>query len=144
MKKLFLKLCLLCLLVFLCQSCQPKQTYFGLVAGTWRTTDSLTQEVYVLKNGKYNKKSVYDSVRLDVEGSYFINENENRACVTLTLLPNETIPFDPDLITLLPCENLDIVSINGEKMVVVRSNFIEGKIRNTFRSDLDTLWRVDP
>ena len=144
MKKRFLKLCLLGLLVFLVQSCQPKQTYFGLVAGTWRATDSLSQEVYVLKNGKYSKKGFYDTSMLDVEGSYFINENENRACVTLTLLPNETIPFDPDLITLLPCENLDIVSINGEKMVVVRANFIEGEFRNTYRSDLDTLWRVDP
>lgn len=144
MKKIFVRLCLVGLLLFLYQSCQPKQTYFGLVTGAWRTTDSLTQEVYVLKNGKYSKKGVYDSVSLDVDGSYFINENKNRGCVTLTLLPNENMPFNDDFITILPCENLDIVSINGEKMVVVRSNFIEGKLRNTFRSDLDTLWRVDP
>lgn len=143
MKKIFFRLCLVGLLLFLYQSCQPKQTYFGLVTGTWRTGDSTTQEVYVLKNGKYTKKGVYDTSMLDVEGSYFINENKNRGCVTLTLLPNETIPFDADLITLLPCENLDIVSINGEKMVVIRSIFIDGSLRNTYRADLDTLWRVD-
>lgn len=142
MKKIFFRLCLVGLLLFLSQSCEPKQTYYTLVQGTWKSSDSLSEEVYTFKNGSYSKHGVYDSVMLNTEGQYFINENKDRHCVTVTLVPDEYIPIEAEYNAMMPCENLDIVSINDEKMVVAQSSFIQGKLRNTYRSFDDTLWRV--
>ncbi|MFM6984219.1 MAG: hypothetical protein ACKOXF_08805 [Chitinophagaceae bacterium] len=133
---------LLMLWVLLSQSCEPKQTYYTLVHGTWKSSDSLSEEVYTFKNGSYSKHGVYDSVMLNTEGQYFINENKDRHCVTVTLVPDEYIPIEAEYNAMMPCENLDIVSINDEKMVVAQSSFIQGKLRNTYRSFDDTLWRI--
>lgn len=141
MKLLSLRLLFFCLLIN--QACQPKQTYYTLVNGSWKTSDSLTEEVYTFKNGTFKKKGDYNSETLETEGQYFINENKERYSVTVTLVPDEFLPTETKYNTMLPCENLDIVSINDEKMVVVKSSYIQGKLRNTHRSFEDTLWRVE-
>jgi hypothetical protein len=137
-----LLLIVFCLLI--CQSCEQKQhAYVGLLTGSWRMNDSLQQEIYEFKKGSFKKQGVYDTMFSQTEGLYFINENKKRNSVTLTLVPNDLLPYDPEMIIMMPCENFDIVSINGEKMVVVKSVKVPGALGNVYRADADTLWRIN-
>ena len=124
-------------------ACDNRSPYYHLVMGKWSAKDSLTELVYEFKQDRFERFGSYDSQELKVEGAYFINENKERHTVTMCLVPDEDMHLSQDYQVMLPVENLDIISINGERMAIVRSNYIKGKLGNTFQNRNDTLWRID-
>lgn len=124
-------------------ACDNRSPYYHLVMGKWAAKDSLTELVYEFKQDRFKRTGTYDTVELWIEGSYFINENEKRHTVTMCLVPDSHLALDEDFMGALPVENLDILSINGNRMVVMRSNYVKGKLGNTWQNKNDTLWRID-
>lgn len=130
-------------LVLFLFGCNNRSPYYNLVMGKWVAKDSLTELVYEFEQDRYKRTGTYDTMEMWIEGSYFINENKERHAVTMCLVPDDEILLNQDYQVMMPVENLDIISISGDRMVVVRSNYVKGELGNTYQSRNDTLWRAE-
>jgi len=85
------------------------------IEGTWKCDDTKKGCVIIFKNGFYSITRWNDDVVNTSQGKYFFNENQARQNITLTLIPD--LQFSEGDTIILPCENIDVVSITDSILI---------------------------
>ena len=104
----------LIILIFL--SCRDKMN--DSIEGKWQHRDEYSRIVseIIFKNGVFEKRVCNKLVISKCKGKYYLNENESRKTVTLSLIP-DLIYSSYDTI-ILPCQNLDILNLTNNNFKV--------------------------
>lgn len=101
--------------VFSCNQNIEKNNYNG----NWVLKEPNYTEKIILQDGNYKKEYSSDDLRINSSGKFYINRNENRLGVTISLIPDKIISENDTIFQ--ECENLDIVEINDSNLVIQKS-----------------------
>ncbi len=88
--------------------------------GKWILQEQNYNEDIVFKDGNYTKKYSSDDLIVDSNGKFYLNKNENRIGITISLIPDKII-IENDTI-FQECENLDIIEINDNNLIILKPN----------------------
>ena len=107
---------LLLFFVFSCNQNIEKNKYNG----KWILKEHNYTEKIILQNGNYTKEYSSDDLRVNSNGKFYLNRNENRLGITVSLIPDKIIS-EKDTI-FQECENLDIIEINDSNLIIQKPN----------------------
>ena len=88
--------------------------------GKWILQEQNYNEDIILKNGNYSKVCRNDDLIVDSNGKFYINRNENRIGITISLIPNKKIRENDTIFQ--DCENLDVIEINDSILKILKPN----------------------
>ncbi|KAF2514674.1 hypothetical protein [Flavobacterium foetidum] len=112
------------LLLFFASSCNHSVEE-NKYNGKWILQDQNYNEDIIFKNGNYTKNYSSDDLRVNSSGKFYLNKNDNRTGITISLIPNKIIS-EKDTI-FQECENLDIIEINDSIIVTQKpTQWIKG------------------
>lgn len=95
-------------------SCSNKSKQYP-IEGKWKCTDIEKGCEITFENGFYSITRWSDDLVSTSSGKYFFNENQARESITITLIPN--LQFSEGDTIILPCENIDVVSITDSILI---------------------------
>ena len=124
---------LLLFVVFGCNQNIEKNKYNG----KWILKQQNYTEKIILQNGNYTKEYSSDDIRVNSNGKFYLNRNENRLGITLSLIPNKIIS-EKDTI-FQECENLDIIKINDSNLIIQKPNQWIRNVNDKFTRVNETL-----
>ncbi len=107
---------LLLFLVFSCNQTIEENKYNG----KWILQEQYYKEDIIFKDGNYTKKYSHDDLVVDSRGKFYLNRNENRLGITISLIPDKIISENDTIFQ--ECENLDIVEINDNNLIILKPN----------------------
>ena len=105
--------------------------------GKWILKQQNYTEKIILQNGNYTKDYSSDDIRVNSNGKFYLNRNENRLGITLSLIPNKIIS-EKDTI-FQECENLDIIEINDSNLIIQKPNQWIRNVNDKFMRVNETL-----
>ena len=88
--------------------------------GKWILQEQNYNEDIILKNGNYSKVYRSDDLVVDSNGQFYLNRNENRIGITISLIPNKIISENDTIFQ--ECENLDVIEINDSNLIILKPN----------------------
>lgn len=88
--------------------------------GKWILQEQHYNEEIIFKDGNYTKKYSHDDLRVESNGKFYLNKNENRTGITVSLIPNKIIIENDTYYQ--ECENLDIIEINDSILRILKPN----------------------
>ena len=88
--------------------------------GKWILQEQNYNEDIILKNGNYSKVYRNDDLIVDSNGKFYINRNENRIGITISLIPNKIISENDTIFQ--ECENLEVIEINDSNLIILKPN----------------------
>ena len=88
--------------------------------GKWILQEQNYNEDIILKNGNYSKVYRSDDLVVDSNGKFYLNRNENRIGITISLIPNKIISENDTIFQ--ECENLDVIEINDSNLIILKPN----------------------
>ena len=88
--------------------------------GKWILQEQYYNEDIIFKDGNYTKKYSHDDLIVDSSGKFYINRNENRIGITISLIPNKIISENDTIFQ--ECENLDVIEINDSNLIILKPN----------------------
>ena len=100
----------------------------SLLEGKWRNENYKKGSEIELKKGIYKITKWSDDLVNISTGKYFINENDKRKSITLTLVPN-VVYSEKDTI-MLPCDNIDIIKITDSALIVQKPTLWVREVNN--------------
>lgn len=103
---------LLLFFVFSCNQTTEKNNYNG----KWILQEQNYNEDIIFKDGNYTKNYSSDDLRVSSSGKFYLNRNEDRIGVTISLIPNKIISENDTIFQ--ECENLDIIEINEHNLII--------------------------
>ena len=107
------------LLFFLIYSCN--QTIVeNKYNGKWILQEQYYNEDIIFKDGNYTKKYSHDDLVVNSSGKFYLNRNENRLGITISLIPNKIISENDTIFQ--DCENLDVIEINDSILKIQKPN----------------------
>ena len=95
-------------------SCNSNKKESHLIDGKWRFENSKKGSEIIFSNGLYSQIRWNDDLVYKSNGKYYFNENKNRSEVTITLVPD--LQYSEGDTIILPCENIDIISLTDSTM----------------------------
>ncbi|MTH16400.1 hypothetical protein [Flavobacterium sp. LC2016-01] len=119
--------------VFSCNQSIEKNNYNG----NWVLKEPNYTEKIILQDGNYKKEYSSDDLRINSRGKFYLNRNENRLGVTLSLIPDKIISENDTIFQ--ECENLDIVEINDRNLIIQKSTQWIRDAKNRFIRVNETL-----
>jgi hypothetical protein len=99
-------------LFFSCNQTIEKNNYNGI----WILKERDYTEKIILQDGNYNKEYSSDDLRVKSSGKFYLNRNENRLGITISLIPDKIISENDTIFQ--ECENLDIIEINEYNLII--------------------------
>jgi hypothetical protein len=112
------------LLLFFASGCN--QTIENKYNGNWILKEQDYTEKIILQDGNYTKEYSSDDLRVPSTGKFYLNKNENRTGMTLSLIPDKIIS-EKDTI-FQECENLDVIKVNDSNLIIQKpSEWIRDK-----------------
>ncbi|MFD1604849.1 hypothetical protein ACFSJW_06010 [Flavobacterium artemisiae] len=100
--------------------------------GTWILKDQDYKDKIILKDGNYTKEYSSDDLRVPSTGKFYLNKNENRTGITLSLIPDKIISGRDTIFQ--ECENLDVIEFNDSSLVILKPNQLDrDKMNNLIR-----------
>jgi hypothetical protein len=99
-------------LFFSCNQTIEKNNYHGI----WILKERDYTEKIILQDGNYNKEYSSDDLRVKSSGKFYLNRNENRLGITISLIPDKIISENDTIFQ--ECENLDIIEINEYNLII--------------------------
>ncbi len=97
---------LLLFFVFSCNQTTEENKYNG----KWILQEQNYNEDIIFKDGNYTKNYSRDDLRVSSSGKFYLNRNEDRIGITISLIPNKIISENDTIFQ--ECENLDVIEIN--------------------------------
>ncbi|TDE47101.1 hypothetical protein E0I26_03160 [Flavobacterium rhamnosiphilum] len=88
--------------------------------GKWILQEQNYNEDIIFKDGNYTKKYSSDDLRVNSSGKFYLNRNENRIGITISLIPNKIISENDTIFQ--ECENLDVIEINDSNLIILKPN----------------------
>ena len=88
--------------------------------GKWILQEQYYNEDIIFKDGNYTKKYSHDDLRVESNGKFYLNKNENRIGITISLIPDKII-IENDTI-FQECENLDVLESNDSILRILKPN----------------------
>jgi hypothetical protein len=88
--------------------------------GKWILQEQNYNEDIIFKDGNYTKKYSSDDLRVNSSGKFYLNRNENRIGITISLIPNKIISENDTIFQ--ECENLDVIEINESNLIILKPN----------------------
>jgi hypothetical protein len=120
-------------------SCNNKNTQL-LIEGKWRHDDTKTGCELIFENGFYNITRWNDDLVNTSKGRYFLNENQARIKITVTLVPD--LQYSEGDTIYLPCENIDIVSITDSFLIIQKpTQWVRNTEGATARKNITELYK---
>ena len=119
---------LLLLLVFSCNQKDEKNNYNG----KWILKEQNYTEKIILRDGNYNKEYSSEDNIVSSSGKFYLNRNENRLGITISLIPNKIISENDTIFQ--ECENWDIIEVNDSNLVIQKPNQWIRDVHNEFIS----------
>ena len=107
---------LLLFFVFSCNKISEENKYNG----KWILQEQNYNEDIIFKDGNYTKKYSSDDLRVNSNGKFYLNKNENRVGITISLIPNKIISENDTIFQ--ECENLDVIKINDNNLIILTPN----------------------
>lgn len=117
---------LLLFFVFSCNQTIEKNNYNG----KWILKEQNYTEKIILQDRNYTKEYSSDDLRVNSSGKFYLNKNENRLGITISLIPNKIIS-EKDTI-FQECENLDVIEINDSNLIIQKPNQWIRDVNNRF------------
>lgn len=119
--------------IFSCNQNIEKNNYNG----KWILKEQNYIEEIILKDGNYNKKYSTDGLRVSSSGKFYLNRNENRLGITISLIPDKIISENDTIFQ--ECENLDVIEINDSNLIIQKPTQWIRDVNNRFVRVNDTL-----
>ena len=88
--------------------------------GKWILQEQYYNEDIIFKDGNYTKKYSHDDLVVNSSGKFYLNRNENRLGITISLIPNKKIRKNDTIFQ--DCENLDVIEINDSILKILKPN----------------------
>ena len=88
--------------------------------GKWILQEQSYHQDIIFKDGEYNKGYSSDDLIVNSCGKFYVNKNEKRIGITLSLIPNKIISENDTIYQ--ECENLDIIKSNDSILVILKPN----------------------
>ena len=107
---------LLFFLIYSCNQTIVENNYNG----KWILQEQYYNEDIIFKDGNYTKKYSHDDLRVSSSGKFYLNSNENRLGITISLIPNKIISENDTIFQ--DCENLDVIEINDSILKIQKPN----------------------
>lgn len=107
---------LLLFFVFSCNKTTEKNNYNG----KWILKEQNYTEKIILQDGNYTKEYSSDDLIVNSSGKFYLNRNENRLGITVSLIPNKIISENDTIFQ--ECENLDVIEINDTNLIIQKPN----------------------
>ncbi len=107
---------LLLFFVFSCNQTTEKNKYNG----KWILQEQYYNEDIIFKDGNYTKKYSHDDLRVESNGKFYLNRNERRIGITISLIPDKIISVNDTIFQ--ECENLDVIEINDSILRILKPN----------------------
>lgn len=107
---------LLLFFVFSCNQTTEKNNYNG----KWILQEQYYNEDIIFKDGNYTKNYSSDDLRVSSSGKFYLNRNEDRTGITISLIPNKIISESDTIFQ--ECENLDVIEINDSALTILKPN----------------------
>ena len=112
--------------VFSCNQTTEKNKYNG----KWILQEQNYNEDIIFQDGNYTKKYSSDDLRVNSSGKFYLNKNENRSGITISLIPDKIISENDTI--LQECENLDVLEINDSNLIIQKSNQWDRDVNDKF------------
>jgi len=110
------------------------------IEGKWRYDDTKKGCEIIFINGFYNITRWNDDIVNTSKGKYFFNENQARKNITVTLVPD--LQYSEGDTIVLPCENIDVVSITDSILITKKPTlWIHGIGGTTTRKNFTELYK---
>lgn len=103
------------LILFFCFSCNYTNQE-NKYNGKWILQEQNYNEDIIFKDGSYTKKYSQDDIRVESNGKFYLNRNENRIGITISLIPDKIISENDTIYQ--ECENLDVLEINDSNLII--------------------------
>ncbi|MFH1003897.1 MAG: hypothetical protein V1781_00115 [Bacteroidota bacterium] len=128
------------LLSFFIFSCNKGKNDNHLIDGKWRCEEIKNGCEIAFKNGLYNLTKWNDDLVNTSNGKYFLNENKERLNLTLTLVPD--LQYSEGDTIMLPCENIDLVSITDSVLITQKpTQWVHGIDGGRTKKNVTTLYK---
>ncbi|KUJ59690.1 hypothetical protein AR687_21745 [Flavobacteriaceae bacterium CRH] len=88
--------------------------------GKWILQEQNYHEDIIFEDGNYTKKYSSDDIRVHSSGKFYLNRNEDRIGVTISLIPSKIISENDTIFQ--ECENLDVIEINDNNLIILKPN----------------------
>ena len=107
---------LLFFLIYSCNQTIEENKYNG----KWILQEQYYNEDIIFKDGNYTKKYSHDDLVVNSSGKFYLNRNENRLGITISLIPNKKIRENDTIFQ--DSENLDVIEINDSILKILKPN----------------------